>query len=209
MERVPSTTLTLFFIDNYLIANEVSPAAIMIMKKILILLLILLCFFNAKAQTVAYDLPMTWEMQFYNSIMRTTLHEDGRLTSETIFGCYVCSGTGVCQVCAGTGGQYWYGMGMQPCGRCFGNGRCQGCGGKGYTVQNSTTQYGVTVVYDENGKMYVCAGPGGSSSKGHSCREREKVEVIEYLPTFGVSGNENVYCSKCGKTMSRHIHVLK
>ncbi len=161
------------------------------------------------AQTVAYDLPKTWEMQMYNSIMRTTLHEDGRLTSETLFGCYNCQGTGMCQVCKGTGGQYWYGMGMQRCGACFGSGRCRGCGGKGYTVQSSTTKYGVTVVYDENGRMYVMSGPGGSSSRGHSCNERHKTEVIEYLPTYGVSGNENVYCPKCKKTMSRHVHVLK
>jgi len=60
------------------------------------------------------------------------------------------------------------------------------------------------------GNMHVCGGPPGeSSSRGHNCNERYKVEVIEYLPTYGVSGNENVYCSKCGKTMSRHIHVLK
>jgi len=164
---------------------------------------------QVSAQSVASELPKTWEMQMYNSIMRTTLHKDGRLTSETIFGCFNCQGTGACQVCHGTGGQYWYGMGMQPCGACFGNGRCTGCGGKGYTVQNSTTQYGVTVVYDEHGRMYVCGGPGGSSSSGHRTNERQKTEVIEYVSTYGVSANENVYCSKCKKTMSRHIHVLK
>lgn len=179
------------------------------MKHLFLFIALCFGFIPIQAQNVAYDLPKTWEVQLYNSIMRTTLHEDGTLTSETIFGCFICQGTGVCQVCYGTGGQYWYGMGMQPCGRCFGNGRCQSCGGKGYTVQNSTTKYGVTVVYDENGKMYVCGGDGGSSSRGHSCREREKVEVIEYLPTYGVDANDNVYCSKCGKTTTRHIHVLK
>lgn len=162
-----------------------------------------------KAQTVAYDLPKTWELQLYNSVMRTTLHEDGRLTSETLFGCYNCQGSGVCQVCHGSGGQYWYQMGVMPCGYCGGYGRCRACSGKGYTVQNSTTQYGVTVVYDERGNMYVMSGPGGSNSNGHNCHERSKTEVIEYLPTYGVSGNENVYCSKCDRTTARHVHVLK
>lgn len=174
-----------------------------------VVILYILCSLQSSAQSVASDLPKTWEIQMYNSIMRTTLHEDGRLTSEILFGCFNCQGTGVCQVCQGTGGQYWYGMGVQACGACFGNGRCRGCGGKGYTVQNSTTQYGVTVVYDENGRMYVCGGSGGSSSEGHSTNERQKTEVIEYLPTYGVSANENVYCPKCKKTMSRHVHVLK
>ena len=176
-------------------------------------LVLFLCFVMTHVmvfgQSISSELPKTWEMQMYNSIMRTTLHEDGRLTSETIFGCFICQGTGVCQVCHGTGGQYWYEMGIQPCGACFGNGRCRSCSGKGYTVQNSTTKYGVTVVYDENGRMYVCGGTGGSSSNGHRCNERQKTEVIEYLPTYGVSANENVYCDKCGKTTSRHIHVLK
>ena len=176
---------------------------------VIIIMLSLISFPDVKAQTVAYDLPKTWELQLYNSVMRTTLHEDGRLTSETLFGCYNCQGSGVCQVCHGSGGQYWYQMGIMPCGYCGGYGRCRACSGKGYTVQNSTTRYGVTVVYDERGNMYVTGGPGGSNSNGHSCHERSKTEVIEYLPTYGVSGNENVYCSKCGKTTSRHVHVLK
>lgn len=180
------------------------------MKKIGAFLIIsILTVFCGLSQKVSYDLPMTWEMRMPNSLMRTTLHEDGRLTSETLFGCFNCQGSGICQVCHGTGGQYWYGIGIQPCGACGGVGRCIGCHGKGYNVQNSTTQYGVTVVYDENGRMYVSGGPGGSSSKGRSCNERRKTEVIEYLPTYGVEGNMNVYCSKCGKTMSRHVHVLK
>ena len=73
-----------------------------------VVMIILVATQNIKAQTVAYDLPKTWEIQLYNSVMRTTLHEDGRLTSETLFGCYNCQGTGNCQVCHGSGGQYWY-----------------------------------------------------------------------------------------------------
>lgn len=164
---------------------------------------------NTIAQSAVNDLPKTWEIQLMNSIVRTTLHENGTLTSQTLFGCFNCQGTGVCQVCKGTGGQYWYGLGIQPCGACFGRGACGGCGGKGYTIQNSYTQYGVTVVYDERGNMYVMGGPQGSSNDGHNCNVRSKVEVIEYTTTFGLEENENVYCPKCDKVKRRHIHVLK
>ena len=173
-------------------------------------LVILLYSLNSVAQSVVDDLPKTWEIQLMNSIVRTTLHEDGTLTSQTIFGCFNCQGYGMCQVCKGTGGQYWgFGLGIQACGACYGRGTCGGCGGKGYTVQNSYTKYGVTVVYDESGNMYVMGGPQGSSSDGHNCNTRSKVEVIEYLPTFGIEANENVYCPKCEKVTSRHVHVLK
>lgn len=178
------------------------------MKKIFFLLLAFCCGM-ANAQTVADDLPKTWRLELPNSVIETTLHEDGRLTSQTVFRCFTCSGMGMCGACHGTGGQYWYGIGIQPCGSCFGTGRCRGCEGKGVNIQNSTTQYGATVVYDECGNMYVMSGPGDSSSSRHSVNTRNKTEVIEYLPTYGVSGNENVYCSKCRKTMSRHVHVLK
>lgn len=167
----------------------------------------LCCSQNSIAQSVVDDLPKTWEMQMGNSIHRVTLHRDGRLTSETIFGCFNCGGYGMCQVCKGTGGQYWYQLGMLPCGACGGSGGCRGCGGKGYTVQNSTTQYGVTVVYDEKGRMYIMGGPGNSSDSGHSCNKRQKIDKIEYIANFGLY--DDVYCPKCQRTDSRHIHVLK
>ncbi len=177
------------------------------LKITLLSLFIILTPFIGKAD-ISSELPYTWRMQIGNSIMVTTLHEDGTLTSMTCFGCFNCSGSGMCQVCQGTGGQFWPGMGMMACGACFGTGRCGGCGGKGYTVQSSTTQYGVTVVYDEHGHMYIEHGPGGSSSSGKAST-RNKVEVIEYLPTYGAEGNKHVYCPKCGTTGTRHVHVYK
>lgn len=65
------------------------------MKSILSVFLLLCLTLSIKAQTVANGLPKTWELQTYNSIIRTTLHEDGRLTSETLFGCF----TAVVQEC--------------------------------------------------------------------------------------------------------------
>lgn len=176
--------------------------------KILILLLLVCCTTAVGNAGISSELPYTWKMQFGNSIMVTTLHEDGTLTSMTCFGCFNCGGSGMCQVCHGTGGQFWPGMGIMPCGACYGAGKCGGCGGKGYTVQNSMTQYGVTVIYDEKGNMYIEDGPGGSSSSGKAST-RNKVEVIDYLPTYGAEGNKHVYCPKCGKTGTRHVHVYK
>ncbi len=84
------------------------------MKRLFLLFFASVSLMALYAQTVAYDLPKTWEFRNYNSIVRTTLHEDGRLTSETSFGCFNCQGRGLCSVCQGTGGQYWYGMGIRP-----------------------------------------------------------------------------------------------
>lgn len=157
------------------------------------------------------NLPMTWQTPVPGGYMVATLHEDGSFTSCTQLGCFNCNGYGICGACSGSGGIVWgYGMGMMPCSACGGTGRCGACQGKGYSVFNATTQYGVTVVIDDSGKSYVM-GAGGAAAPPASTRSksRDKVEVIEYTATYGVSANENVYCSKCGKTMARHVHVLK
>lgn len=65
-----------------------------------------LCSLNSIAQSAVNDLPQTWEIRLMNSVIRTTLHEDGTLTSQTLFGCFNCHGYGMCQVCKGTGGQF-------------------------------------------------------------------------------------------------------
>lgn len=179
------------------------------MFRFILIITIFICSLSSWGQSV--DLPYTWRVPFMNNgVMETTLHPDGRMTTVTMAGCSLCSGYGVCSVCAGTGGQFWYGMGIQPCGSCGGSGRCRGCGGKGYTVLNSTTKYGVTVAFDENGKMYI-EGGGSAAGGSRSAREynRHKVDVIEYCPTYGVAANEHVYCPICRKTLRRHIHVKK
>lgn len=179
------------------------------MKKIILLLGVLIFLFvPAWSQTLTY--PITWQTPVPNGYMIATLHADGRLTSSTRLGCFNCSGYGMCSVCHGTGGQYWYQMGMMPCGACGGSGRCRACAGKGYTEYQASTQYGVTVIVDENGKVYLEGSSGAGAAPDYLRKKsRQGVETIEYLPTFGVSANENVYCSKCKKTMARHVHVRK
>ena len=70
---------------------------------------------------VGQTLPYTWEMPFMNGKIVNTLVEDGTIYSQSITPCVLCSATGMCQVCHGTGGQFCPGMGIQPCMRCSGS----------------------------------------------------------------------------------------
>lgn len=163
---------------------------------------------NVKSQSIVDKLPYTYRVPFPYGYIETTIHEDGTMTAVTYTGCVLCDGSGICRVCFGTGGQFYPNIGMMPCGRCFGQGRCQACNGKGYSIISSRTQYGITVGIDEHGKIYVPS--GGNSGYGcNSSSDREKVEKIEYIPTYGSEANEHVYCPKCKRSGFRHIHVLK
>lgn len=153
------------------------------------------------SQKYFQDLPYTWRQPMSNGFMECTIHEDGTITSVMCAGCWSCNGNRICQVCMGTGGRYisaW--NSVMTCGNCLGSGRCPGCNGKGYSVMNTTTQYGVTIGIDENGKMYMgeSSGSGGGSSKSY-------VEKIEYIPCYGYDCD--TYCKKCKRVLPRHVHV--
>lgn len=176
-------------------------------KKIftLILFFISSCFTNA--QNVVDNLPYTYRVPFPYGYLETTINVDGTATSRICTTCTSCSGGRICQVCFGTGVQSWgeY-MGLQPCMRCYGSGVCQSCGGKGFSIINTSTQYGITVGFDEHGNMYIAEdSQGGSSSRSP---QRDKVEKIEYIPSYGCEANMHVYCNKCKKSGQRHIHIL-
>lgn len=158
--------------------------------------------FDLIAQDVPSDiarhrLPYTWEAPMMGmGKMICTMHEDGSITSRMITGCFNCGGSGMCRVCGGTGGQYWYQIGILPCGGCGGSGRCGACSGKGYSVvSTSTSQSGMTIGYDEHGNCYVSGGEGGgrtrSSSNGdviyHCC---------DQVVTFGQVRYHR--CANCG-----------
>lgn len=139
---------------------------------ILCVVVLLLCRLSLHGQNIpdnAYGkyLPYTYEVPMgYMGKMITTVHEDGSMTSRMVTICGVCSGRGACNVCRGTGGQYWYGQGIRPCLSCGGSGRCGGCSGDGVAVINThTTPNGVTVGYDEQGRAYI-AYPGQSRGNG-------------------------------------------
>ena len=59
-----------------------------------------------------------------------TLFADGTENITTQSPCIFCHESGRCQVCYGTGQQYWRGLQcFQPCRMCGGNGKCTQCGG--------------------------------------------------------------------------------
>ena len=161
-------------------------------------------------------LPYTYEVPMgYMGKMITTVHEDGSMTSKMVTICGVCNGRGACNVCGGTGGQYWYGMGIQPCLSCSGTGRCGGCMGDGVAVMNTmTTPNGVTVGYDEQGRAYIAypgqSGGSGSRSSGSSstskcscCDGTGKVVKDDAL-AFGLGTK---YCNICKRDVSdTHYH---
>lgn len=161
--------------------------------------------------SILSSLPITRTFQSALGSFECTLNSDGSITSTMKNYCTVCSQTGICRVCAGTGTQYRAG-GIYPCGYCGGSTRCKRCQGKGYTVQNSASQYGHTVIVDEEGNLYFdVVGVGSaesqmSNSSRREKRERKFIEKTEYIPGFGL---DPVYCPKCGRTGERHIHVKK
>ena len=178
-----------------------------VLKKTICLLLVIFMGVSVNAQSVVDLLPYTYRVPFPNGFMECTIHENGSMTSTSYSVCYACGGLGNCHVCGGTGGTYYYELGILPCGACFGTGRCSSCSGKGYCVISSFTQYGITVAFDDRGKIYV--ENGSSTGSGSNSSSRNKIEVIEYVPTLGIEENEHVYCPKCKKSGRRHIHVLK
>lgn len=196
------------------------------MKRIYILLFLMICVkIHVDAQNVPDNifgkkLPYTWEMPMPNGKMISTMHRNGMITSQMVTGCFICSGLGTCGVCKGTGGQYWYGIGIMPCGNCGGTGRCPACKGKGYSVISSTTSpSGLTVAYDENGNCYVAGGTGassGSRSSGSSSASRSAktcglcggkgwVAETKGVPDFGLSDK---WCDGCNKRVpANHYHT--
>lgn len=171
------------------------------MKKTIFLLLCSLSTFSVFAQMVSEDvyghkLPYTWDVPMYNGIMRSTLREDGYIVTQMITGCFNCGGLGACRVCGGTGGQYWYQIGIRPCGACGGSGYCRACNGKGYTITNTQTNpSGVTIGYDEHGNCYV-AGPGAKIERGGN-NNAKIYDCCSSCPTFG----NKLYhtCKNCGE----------
>lgn len=103
--------------------------------------------------------------------MVSTMNIDGTVTTQMTARCFSCNGFGVCQVCSGTGGQYWYQIGIMPCGACGGSGRCHGCLGKGYTITSThKAQSGVVIGWDEHGNNYVAARDPHSHTKSSEPR---------------------------------------
>ena len=171
------------------------------MKKLLTLPLLLLALVSVVAQVVPDNvvgktLPYTWELPFMNGKIVNTLVEDGTIYSVSITPCVLCSSTGVCQVCQGTGGQYWPNLGIQACMRCLGNGRCVTCFGRGVSVMNYTTsKFGGTIGYDGYGNCYVSStGSGGSRGSG---RKPSLYNCCSGVPTFGY--NRKHTCKNCGE----------
>lgn len=171
------------------------------MKKLLVLIVLFSAWVGMSAQglpenIVGKTLPYTWEIPFMNGKLVSTLVEDGTIYSQSITPCVLCSATGVCQVCHGTGGQFWPGMGIQPCMRCSGNGRCVTCFGRGISVMNYTTsRFGGTIGYDEHGNCYVSSSSSGGS-RGFG-RKSSVYNCCSGVPTFGYQRKHT--CRNCGE----------
>ena len=146
---------------------------------------------NIEGQT----LPYTWEMPFMNGKIVSTLVEDGTIYSQSITPCVLCSASGMCQVCYGTGGQFWPGMGIQACMRCLGKGQCATSFGRGFSIMNYTTsRFGGTIGYDEHGNCYVSSTScGGSRGSG---RKPSIYNCCSGVPTFGYQRQHT--CKNCG-----------
>lgn len=175
------------------------------MKKTLLIFVSVLFTFvcDAFAQSIpsyafGEKLPYTWEVPFMGGKMISTMTEEGTIYSQIITPCPICNQTGACQVCYGTGTQYWPTIGIQMCGNCMGNGQCVSCHGKGIQLMNTTTsKYGGTIGYDENGNRYIGTGTAGS---GRS-RRSSIYNCCSGVPTFGYTRRHK--CANCGE-----MHVI-
>ena len=126
---------------------------------------------------VGQTLPYTWEMPFMNGKIVNTLVEDGTIYSQSITPCVLCSATGMCQVCHGTGGQFWPGMGMQPCMRCSGSGRCATCFGRGLSIMNYNQLMYSLLPWTRNNALMV--------DRGHQrCAQLHLIFIFFYLFTY-------------------------
>lgn len=177
------------------------------MKKLLNLLFCVLLSLGVNAQSVINDLPKTWTYQTPLGVYLYTLNKDGSVTTEMRNTCYVCSASGRCIVCGGMGVRYIV-SDVMICNSCGGTKICKRCYGKGFTIMKSHSQYGATIYVDENGNTQL-GGIGVGSTGGYSSSSsgRTYIETIEYIPGFGL--DDTVYCSTCGKTTKRHVHVKK
>lgn len=183
------------------------------MKKIVLFFFAMLLTAPAFSQDIPSSvygskLPFTWEAPMPGGKMICTVHENGKMTSRMVTVCYSCGGIGACQVCGGTGGQYWYGMGIMPCGACSGRRACTACGGSGYSVMNTyTTDSGLTIGYDRHGNYYV-AGPGESSSSDRYSRPQSGwYDCCSKVATFGITTYHR--CKNCGKEHAIGTHTCK
>lgn len=97
----------------------------------------------------------SWVEKYGNMTIHHTLFADGFENITTKIPCIFCHESGLCQVCYGSGQQYWPGLGCyQPCGMCAGNGKCTQCGG---SKVSSTTMFRKPdgLYYDSNGHLIV------------------------------------------------------
>ena len=174
------------------------------MKKVLALMVLLTVWLDMSAQwlpgnIVGKILPYTWETPFANGKIINTMVEDGTIYSQSITPCVLCSTSGMCQVCHGTGGQFWPGMGIQPCTRCLGSRRCAGCFGRGFSIMNYTTsRFGGTIGYDEHGNVYVSSTSSGDGGSSRSTGRKPSIyNCCSGVPTFGYQNKHT--CRNCGE----------
>lgn len=141
--------------------------------------------------------------------------------SHTI--CPICHGSKQCLVCFGQGGVYNRAYGYwTTCVSCMGTKACQNCHGTGYITIVGRTQNGISIGYDQNGR--VASSGGGSSdhsSTSHRSSRSSKSSSCSYCHGTGVSPNSNTggslpewvayynsqgtKCPYCG-SYSKHLH---
>ena len=95
----------------------------------------------------------SWVEKYGNITIHHTLFADGTENITTQSPCIFCHESGRCQVCYGTGQQYWRGLQcFQPCRMCGGNGKCTQCGG-GKVFSTTMFRKPDGLFYDTKGRI--------------------------------------------------------
>lgn len=119
--------------------------------------------------------PQSWRQDLPGGgYTNYTRNADGSYQVITVQPCIWCKGRKICSICNGMGGVYGraYGGMWYTCKSCAGTKVCQNCRGQGQTTMVSTVRDGISIGYDQNGRMYTGGGgtTGSGSGSGRSSR---------------------------------------
>ena len=134
---------------------------------------------RGKRDVNGHIIDYEYSFPYMNGTMYITCYQDGYTLARSVTPCYLCNGTGTCNVCKGTGSYFHRALlKYYPCPACVGSTACKYCQGKGQTGM---------------AKLYA---PGEAEAYMQAKREEKE---STHSSSSSSSSNAGT-CSKCGGT---------